>query len=260
MIGICCHGGYVPRYRLKRSLIYKAMGWMNAATVANARGEKAVANFDEDTITLAVAAGRDALEGCDRSSIEGLYLASTTMPYKERLNAGIAAAALSLKDRVRAADFTGGLKSGTTALLAGLDGVASGKMERALVCASDCRLGKPASTQEMIPGDAAAAFVLGSEKVIAEFKGSFSTTYDFVDHYRGDSARFDRQWEERWIRDMGFEQLIPEAVRGLADKCGMKTSDFSRVVYPCIYPAVRKKLYKVLGFRPRSNRATFRRK
>lgn len=250
MIGICCHGGYVPRYRLKRSLIYKAMGWMNAATVANARGEKAVANFDEDSITLAVAAGRDALENCDRSVIEGLYLASTTLPYKERLNAGIVAAALSLNDQVRAADFTGGLKAGTTALLAGLDGVASGKMERALVCASDCRLGKPASTMEMIPGDASAAFVLGSEKVIAEFKGSFSTTYDFVDHYRGDGAQFDRQWEDRWIRDMGFEQLIPEAVRGLADKCGMKTADFSKVVYPCIYPPVRKKLNKILGFGP----------
>jgi len=118
------------------------------------------------------------------------------------------------------------------------------------VCASDCRLGKPASIQEMILGDASAAFVLGSEEVIAEFKGSFSTTYDFVDHYRGESARFDRQWEDRWIRDIGFEQLIPDVVHGLMNKCGMKISDFSRVVYPCIYPAVRKKLNKVLGFRP----------
>lgn len=250
MIGICSHGGYVPRYRMKRSLINKAMGWMNTAAAANAKGEKAVANFDEDSITLAAAAGRDALENCDRSAIDGLYLASTTLPYKERLNAGIVAAALSLNDRIRAADFTGGLKGGTTALLAGLDAVASGRMRTVLVCASDCRLGKPASVQEMIVGDASAAFVLGSEDVIAEFKGSFSTTYDFVDHYRGDDTRFDRQWEDRWVRDMGFEQLIPEAVRGLADKCGMKIGDFSRVVYPCTYPAVRKKLSKVLGFGP----------
>jgi 3-hydroxy-3-methylglutaryl CoA synthase len=250
MVGICSHGGYVPRYRLSRSLIYKAMGWMNAATVGSAKGEKAVANFDEDSITLAVAAGRDGLEGCDRSAIEGLYLASTTMPYKERLNAGIVSTALGLNDRIRAADFTGGLKAGTTALLAGLDGVASGRMERVLVCASDCRLGKPASSQEMILGDASAAFVLGREDVIAELKGSFSTTYDFVDHYRGEAARFDRQWEDRWIRDMGFERLIPEAVQGLMDKYGMKITDFSRVVYPCIYPAARKKLNKILGFGP----------
>lgn len=250
MIGICSHGGYVPRYRLSRSVIFKAMGWLNGSTAGNAKGRKAVANFDEDSITLAVAAARDGLDGCDRSAIEGLYLASTTLPYKERLNAGMVSAALGLSDGIRAADFTGGLKAGTTALLAGLDGVASGRMKQVLVCAADCRLGKPASAQEMIFGDASAAFVLGCDNVIAEWKGSFSTTYDFVDHYRGEDARFDRQWEDRWIRDMGFECLIPEAVHGLMEKCGMKISDFSRVVYPCIYPAARKKLNKILGFQP----------
>lgn len=256
MAGICSHGGYVPRYRLSRTLIYKAIGWMNAATAGNAKGEKAVANFDEDSITLAVAAGRDALNGCDCSAIDGLYLASTSLPYKERLNAGIVSAALGLKDGIRAADFTGGLKAGTTALLAGLDAVASGRMEQVLMCASDCRLGKPASSQEMILGDASAAFVLGCKDVVAELKGSFSTTYDFVDHYRGEAARFDRQWEDRWIRDMGFETLIPEAVHGLMDRCGMEISDFSRVVYPCIYPAARKKINKILRIKPEAEQSS----
>jgi len=38
MIGICSYGGYVPRYRLNRGLIYQAMGWMNPANIANAGG------------------------------------------------------------------------------------------------------------------------------------------------------------------------------------------------------------------------------
>jgi len=42
-----------------------------------------------------------------------------------------------------------------------------------------------ASPQELIFGDAAAAFMIGNDKVIAEFKGSFSLSYDFADHYRG---------------------------------------------------------------------------
>ena len=66
MIGICSYGGYVPRYRLNRGLIYGAMGWINPANIANAGGEKAVANFDEDSITMAVAAGIDAVTGIDR--------------------------------------------------------------------------------------------------------------------------------------------------------------------------------------------------
>jgi hydroxymethylglutaryl-CoA synthase len=257
MVGICSYSGYVPRYRLNRSLIYKAMGWMNASTIGNAKGEKAVANFDEDSITMAVAAGIDALNGCGRPAVDGLHFASTTMPFKERLNSGIVSAALGQDDRIRAADFSGGLKAGTTAILSGLEAVESGRLNTVLVCVSDCRLGKPASNQEMVMGDASAGFVLGSENVVAEFKGSFSTTYDFVDHYRGEAALFDRQWEDRWIRDAGFEQLIPEVVRGLLDRCRMKITDFSKVVYPCAYPAARKKLNKVLGIGPETEQGNF---
>jgi 3-hydroxy-3-methylglutaryl CoA synthase len=250
MPGICTYGGYVPRYRLSRQQIHRHMGWLNPATAGLAAGEKAVANFDEDSITLAVAAGMDALIGIDRAAIEGLFLASTSMPYKERLNAGIVSAALGTSERIRAADFSGGLKAGTTALLSALEGVASRHLDRVMVCAADCRLGKPGSSQEMLFGDAAAALVVGEREVVAEFRGAYSTTYDFVDHYRGDAALFDRQWEERWIRDVGFGQLLPEALRGLLDRCALRMSDFAKVVYPCVYPAARKKLNKALGIAP----------
>ena len=71
-------------------------------------------------------------------------------------------------------------------------------------------------------GDAAAAFVMGKDNVIAEFKGSYSLSYDFADHYRGKNATYDRQWEDRWIRDLGFDQFVPQAVNGLLDKMGLK--------------------------------------
>ncbi len=250
MAGICSYGGYVPRYRLNRGIIFGAMGWMNAANIANARGEKAVANFDEDSITMAVAAGTDALAGIDRSQVEGLYFASTTFPYKERLNAGLVTCALGLEDQVRAADFTGGLKAGTSAVLAAIDAVESKRVKSLLVTAADCRLGKPASPQEMIFGDAAAAVLIGTENVIAEFKDSFSVTYDFGDHVRGAQAKYDNQWEDRWIRDLGIDRFIPEAVKGLLDKTGLQIGDFAKVIYPVHYPAARKKLAKVLGYAP----------
>ena len=120
MVGICSYGGYIPRYRLNRKDILEVIGWINPALIAQGKGEKAVANFDEDTITMAVAAGIDCLEGIDRSRQEGVYFASTSMPYKERLNAGIIKEALAFKDHVRAADFGGALKAGTTALLSAL--------------------------------------------------------------------------------------------------------------------------------------------
>jgi hydroxymethylglutaryl-CoA synthase len=257
MIGICSYGGYVPRYRLNRMLVYQAMGWMNPANIANAKGEKAVANFDEDTITMAVAAGLNALNGADRSRIQGVFLASTTMPYKERLNAGIVATALGLGDDIRTADFSGGLKAGTSALLSALDGVEAGRMDQVVVTAAECRLGKPASPQELIFGDAAAAFVVGNEDVIAGFKGSYSLSYDFVDHYRGKDTTYDRQWEDRWIRDLGFDQFVPQAVNGLLAKLDLKIDDFAKVIYDCHYGAARKKLNKKLGIAPEADQRNF---
>jgi len=257
MSGICSYGGYVPRYRLNRMLVYQAMGWMNPGNIANAKGEKAVANFDEDSITMAVAAGLNALNGMDPAKVQGAFMASTTMPYKERLNAGIMATALGLGDDIRTADFSGGLKAGTSALLSAMDAVEAGRLDKVIVAAAESRLGKPASPQEMIFGDAAAAFVVGKENVIADFKGSFSLSYDFTDHYRGKDATYDRQWEDRWIRDLGYGQFVPQAVNGLLDKMDLKIEDFAKVIYDCHYGAARKKLNKILGISAETDQNNF---
>ncbi len=247
MVGISSCGAYVPKYRLDRKKIFESMGWLNAGNMGLARGEKAVANFDEDSLTMAVAAGMNCLNGIDRSKVEGIYFSSTTMPFKERQNAGVIAGALGLEDDIRSADFGGALKSGTTALISAVETVQAKGANNIIVCSADNRLGKMGSSQEMIFGDAATALLISSENVIAEYKGSYSLTYDFVDHYRGKTALFDRQWEDRWIRDLGYDQFIPQAVNGLLKKYKLEIKDFAKVIYPCYYPAERRKLNKTLG-------------
>lgn len=250
MVGIRSYGGYIPRYRMNRMVIFGSMGWINPANMLNAQGEKAVANFDEDSLTMAVAAAIDCVDGFDRSELGGVYFASTTAPYKERLNANLVAGALGTEDTIRTADFSGGLKAGTSSLMAAIDAVGAGNANNIVVAASDSRLGKMGSAQELMFGDGGAAFLVGDKDVIAEFKGSFSTGHDFVDHFRGAETKYDRQWEDRWIRDMGFDKFIPEAVGGLCEKCGVKVSDFAKIIYPCYYGGARKKLNKRLEFEP----------
>src|SRR5450756_2425982 len=123
MVGIRSYGGYVPRYRLNKMVIFGSMGWLNPANIMNAQGEKAVANFDEDAVTMATAAAQDCVAGFDRADIGGVYFATTTASYKERLCANLVAGALAADEGIRTADFAGGLKAGTTALLAALDAV-----------------------------------------------------------------------------------------------------------------------------------------
>ena len=82
MAGIASYGAYIPFHRLSRAEIARAWG------CAPAPGERAVASYDEDSLTMAVAAARDCLKGMDRASIGGLYFASTTAPYQRKAERG----------------------------------------------------------------------------------------------------------------------------------------------------------------------------
>jgi len=248
MVGITSYGAYIPWYRIDRKVVYSAMGWLDPATFMV--GEKAVANYDEDSITMAVAASMDCLNGVDRNIIDGVYFSSVTLPYKERQNAGIIATALDLRPDIKTADFAGSAKSGTTALLAACDAIKAGSAKNILVCASDCRVGRPGSAQEEAYGDAAAAFLLGEDDVVASFQGSYSVSYDFMDRWMADIDKFERVWEDRWIRDEGYNKFIPEAVSGLAKKCNLNPKDVAKASYPCLYIRDHADIGKRLGLEP----------
>jgi len=229
VIGITGYGVWLPYNRIKRETIFRAMNWFNPGLAAWTGGEKAVANYDEDTLTMAVAAGKDCFDEVDRADVNALFLASTTLPYKERSNAAIACSALNLSQSIRTAEFSGSLKAGTTALISALTEVSGGFK---LVCASDCRLGKAGGILEELLGDAAAAMVVGDRNVIAELKGHHSVSFDFADTRRIDSDSFVRPWEDRWIREEGYIRFISEAITGLLDKCGLKIGDVTKMVFP----------------------------
>ena len=233
MVGITSYGVYIPRYRLKRKTIFDRMSWFNSATAGLARGEKAVANYDEDSLTMSVAASLDCLGDLGREQIDGIYLASVSMPYANRQNAAIAATALDLSPGIRTMDFQSSLKAGTSALLAAADAVRAGARKSVLASAADCRKAKIGGSQEMILGDGAASFLLGRDGVIAELLDSHTVSYDFTDLRRGSGDQFDQGWEDRWVRDQGHLKIIPEAVAGLLEKNGWRIGDFARVVIPC---------------------------
>ncbi len=247
MIGITSFGGYIPRLRLNRMSIYENMGWFAPAVVMVAQGERAFGNWDEDTVTMAVAAARDCLTGADRDRIDAVYLGSTTLPFADRQCAGIVKGALNLPDDIVTADFTTSLRAGTTALITALAAVRGGDHKNVLVTASDMRQTKAATFYEMWFGDGAASVQVGSEDVVAEYLGSYTVSVDFVDHYRGADRTTDYTWEERWVRDEGYGKIIPQAVNGLMEKLSLTMDDVDTLVYPCFFKAEHKKIAKRLG-------------
>ncbi len=250
MIGIVSYGGYIPRLRLDRMSIFQTMGWLAPAIVMVAQGERSFCNWDEDGVTMAVAAAKDCLKGMDKTAVDACYLCSTTLPYLDRLNAGIVKTALNLRDDITAQDVTSCLKAGTTGLVTALSTVGHGGAKQALVMASDKREAKAAYFYEMWFGDGAAAMLVGDDNVIAEFKGSYSTTHDFIDHFRGEGKKFDYMWEERWVRDAGYSRIIPEAVHGLFNKLNITMDDVDTLVFPCFFKAEHRKIAAKLGATP----------
>jgi 3-hydroxy-3-methylglutaryl CoA synthase len=251
MVGITAYGGYIPRQRLDRIAIFQSMGWFAPAIIQFAQGEKSMCNWDEDAFTMAVAASRDCLQGTDRTALDAVYLASTTLPFADRQNAGMISAALNLGSQVVCADHTGSLKAGTSALISALDAVRAGDRKNVLVTASDRRETRSAYLYEMWFGDGAASLLVGSENVIAEFKGSHSVSRDLVDHYRASDHKYDYTWEERWVRDIGYGKIIPEAIEGLLARTGVKLDQVAKVVFPCLFKGEMRSIAKRMGFADR---------
>jgi 3-hydroxy-3-methylglutaryl CoA synthase len=255
MVGIAAWGAYAPRLRLSRKAVTEANAWVAPNLRGKAKGERAMANWDEDALTMAVEAARDALgPGDDRSAIDALYFASTTAPFADRLNAGVVSAALTLEKSIISADVTGSQRCGLSALGQALAAVRGGAARRALVATGEHRRARAASSQELDFGDGAAAFVVTQEAGAAEFLGRGGITDDFVDHFRGADATFDYAWEERWIRDEGIVKLVPPAIRQALQNSGISPSDITHFCFPSTFAGMAASLARTVGIAPEAVR------
>ncbi|WP_137388529.1 hydroxymethylglutaryl-CoA synthase family protein [Rhodoligotrophos defluvii] len=250
MIGIVGYGGYVPRLRLSRQAVVQANLWY-APQFARRKGHRAMANWDEDSITMAVAAARDCLGPDDekRRAIRSVHLASDTLPFAERLNAGVVCEALTLDEDVEARDVTGTPRAALTCL-----GDAVARVRAfggdAVVLAADNRKTRAASSQELDFGDGAAAIRIGTEDVIAAFLGKGTVSVDFVDHFRLAGEDIDYHWEERWVRDEGIAKLVPRAVAAALGESGVAAEEVTRFIFPSTFARMAEQVAETCGIRP----------
>jgi hydroxymethylglutaryl-CoA synthase len=89
-VGIVAYGSYIPPTRLPLAMIH-------GGRMKEGGPQKAVAGFDEDALTMAVAAAIDCLASVDRNTVDGVYFATTTSPFREKQAATFIARALDLR-------------------------------------------------------------------------------------------------------------------------------------------------------------------
>jgi uncharacterized OB-fold protein len=180
--------------------------------------------------------------------VRGLYLASCTLPFAERSNAGIVGEALLLDDSIDAVDITGSPRGALSAITMAL---AKAPVEGSqLVLAADLRRTRAASAQELEFGDGAAALLLGSDGVIAEYLGGGTLSVDFVDHFRVVDAEVDYAWEERWVRDEGIGKLMPRAISAALADAGLEASAVDHFIFPSTIAKLDAQLAGSCGIRP----------
>ncbi len=220
MSGITSCGAYIPMTRLPLSLI--------TGDAAQSDGpEKAVAYYDEDSVTMAVAAAVDCLGERPRDEIDCVMFASTTYPMREKQGAVLIAKALDMRRDVETADYTGSLRSGTDALKGALRAVAAGAARNALVVVGDCRMAAPRGALERNLGDAAVAFLVGSADVVATLDASAAIANEMQDLWRSDSDDFTHSWEDRFVVQEGYLPSMVEAVDALLEKTGSSVGDYA---------------------------------
>ncbi|MFC2008102.1 hydroxymethylglutaryl-CoA synthase [Chloroflexota bacterium] len=238
MAGIIGYGAYIPRFRLRVEDIWDV--WVNPVdtpTVIKERKgltEKAVARWDEDSITMAIAAAKASLECADISAdhLNAIFFGSCTNPYVSKAAVSIIAEALTEVRELMCVDCQFAAKSGTAALQICVAFVDAGFAHYALGIGSDA-LSKhvpPNDTLEYSASSGAAAFVIGKEKVIAEIEGMHSHTTQIPEFFRLDGERYikhaaSEDGEYLW----GYRRYTKEAVEGYMKRFGCKPSDFTYV-------------------------------
>ncbi len=218
MRGLVGYGAYIPYYKLERSRIAGVLG------SGGGRGTRSVAAYDEDTTSMAVAAGRAALGGLTgpggqpgRVSVRQLFFATTVPAYADKTNATAVHAALRLPADALAVDMAGAVRSGVGALVAAAQSAvtshggarrhphrAAGQRGRA---GRRRRRGRVRLRRERAGGGRPRA------PVLAEIIGQGCATAEFLDRWRAPGAAASRVWEERF----GEQVYGPLAEAAMAD-------------------------------------------
>ena len=231
-VGITSFGAYVPRLRMSRAAIANSMSWLDPTLRSLGKGGKAICNWDEDSLTMAVEAARDCLNSIGKPiDLDTVALASTTTYFVDRSNATVVADALGLGPDIGTTEYGGSRRAATSALISSIGSASIGA--DSLVVTSENLLARPGSIQDLTYGHAAAAITVSlSDMVVARYLAHHCISHDIVDHYRSASGDIDYVLEERWVRDEGWLKAVTSAIDALLAKADIAPDQIKHTLIP----------------------------
>lgn len=250
MIGIVGYGSYVPPYRIKARTIADQWG---DDPVTMEKGllmeEKTVPGWDEDTITISVAAAKNALKraGIDPEDIGAVYIGSESHPYAVKPSGTVLIDALGIGPHVHVADLEFACKAGAEGMFLSYSHVKSGNMDYSMGIGADTSQGAPGDALEYSASAGGSAFIFGRENVAAEVIATHSFTSDTPDFWRREYQHYPRHGG-RFTGEPAYFKHVLGCARALLEKSGFGPEDFAHAVFHMPNGKFPLKAGKILGF------------
>ena len=247
--GIVSYGVYIPRFRIRLDEIARV--WGDAEEIAEGLQvfEKSVPDLDEDTVTFAVEAARNALQRAqiDPKRIGAIYAGSESHPYAVKPTATIVGQAVCTSASFTAADLEFACKAGTAALQACLGLVSSNLIDLGLAIGADVSQGAPGDMLEYTAAAGGAAYLIGSQDVAAEIEGTYSFTTDTPDFWRREGMAYPEHGG-RFTGEPAYFKHVTGAARGLLERMGTAPDDYDYAVFHQPNGKFPVRVAKMLGF------------
>ncbi|MBN2251423.1 MAG: hydroxymethylglutaryl-CoA synthase [Candidatus Altiarchaeota archaeon] len=232
-VGIVGYGAYVPRYRIKVGEIAAVWGEDGEKISKGLRvKEKSVPAIDEDTATISVTCARNALAhaNVDPVDIGAVYVGSESHPYAVKTTSSIVAEAIEATPDLTAADYQFACKAGTAAIQTVMGLVESNRIRYGMAIGADTSQGRPGDALEYTASAGGAAYILGSENLLAKILDTCSYTTDTPDFWRREGQEYPSHGS-RFTGEPAYFRHVINASRNILKRNGMEAKDFAYAVF-----------------------------
>jgi hydroxymethylglutaryl-CoA synthase len=211
--------------------------------------EKTVPGRDEDTITIAVEAAKNALKRAqiNPQDIGAVYIGSESHPYAVKPSGTVLIDAMGIGPNVHVADFEFACKAGAEAMFVAYSHVKSGNMKYALGIGADTSQGAPGDALEYSAAAGGSAFIFGDDNVIAEVVETHSFTSDTADFWRREYQMYPRHGG-RFTGDPAYFKHVLNSTKIILEKSGIKPEEFAHAVFHMPNGRFPLKAGKTMGF------------
>lgn len=253
-VGIVAYGAALPNWAVSLKSI-GATQRANGEQVSQSLTveQKTVPDLDEDAITLATAAGQQALSRArdtrrvELSDIQALFVGSESHPYAVKPSGTVVAQALGLSEKMAMADLQFACKAGTQGMQICASYVLSGMAKVGMAIGSDTAQAKPGDALEYTAAAGAAAYLFGSSKVLARLMATTSIASDTPDFWRRAGQAYPRH-AGRFTGEPAYFKHIIQATTQLISETSLNPSEFDYCVFHTPNAKFPRIVAKKLGF------------